>query len=481
MVDSSKYVVLDLETNGLSSHKDDLLSISIFKPDTQNEYTKFLPLEKNTEVVTSHINGITKSMLIDATPLTQDDVDELIYTFELNDRTILTYGELDENFINRYFTQHNLHGNENWKFFNFKRNILSSDSVITLSKDNLCKFFNIKGVKNVHSGINDCILEWKLFEKLDNCLYLVSGYKIFKLYENLLFPARLVPYYKNLKYHKNIPTLDITTKVVYTYQIPSDTFKNFKRKIPGYHFEEALFYALNAQRNDTRQFSINNNLNIKYIGDLTKHVIDESEVFMGIDGLININSTVDAEEFEFEKCDFLEELAIYFKDFASYLKTEILKSDSIIAKETIIDNDNKICALCDLSTNNSIIDINPLSIINLEDRKYDLFYKAKGRKIYLLTVDWWHYDRNPNITFELYEVEISQNRNIDSSLSYTDNIKNAAREKLQQKLNDFDLDIIAYTTNKEKMTLKCRKCGGTFSRFPKSMKDSSHPACPLCK
>ena len=33
MIDSSKFVVLDVETNGLSSERDDLLSISIYKPD----------------------------------------------------------------------------------------------------------------------------------------------------------------------------------------------------------------------------------------------------------------------------------------------------------------------------------------------------------------------------------------------------------------------------------------------------------------
>ena len=58
-VDKSKYVVLDVETNGLSSLKHDLLSISIYKPDDKKEYNRFLPLELNDFVEKTYINGIT--------------------------------------------------------------------------------------------------------------------------------------------------------------------------------------------------------------------------------------------------------------------------------------------------------------------------------------------------------------------------------------------------------------------------------------
>ena len=56
----TKYVVFDVETNGLKSKKDDLLSISFYKPDDGKEYSKFLPLELNRKIVTTHINGITE-------------------------------------------------------------------------------------------------------------------------------------------------------------------------------------------------------------------------------------------------------------------------------------------------------------------------------------------------------------------------------------------------------------------------------------
>ena len=97
-----KYVVLDVETNGLSSIKDDLLSISIYKPDDGKIYDRFLPLELSDEVETTYINGITKDMLKDKKPLTQNELDEVISSFELEKRTILVYGNIDEKFIKNY-------------------------------------------------------------------------------------------------------------------------------------------------------------------------------------------------------------------------------------------------------------------------------------------------------------------------------------------------------------------------------------------
>ena len=159
-VDAKKYVVLDVETNGLSSSKDDLLSISIFKPNNNKKYTKFLPLDLNEKIKTTKINGIKKSDLKNAKHLTQEEFNEIIKSFELDKRIILHYGNIEEKFIKNYLKRQKINGFERLTFFNFKKNIISSSFTdVNLSKDNLCKAFRIRGVKKVHSGINDCILE----------------------------------------------------------------------------------------------------------------------------------------------------------------------------------------------------------------------------------------------------------------------------------------------------------------------------------
>ena len=166
-IDKSKYVVLDVETNGLSSISCDLLSISIYSPDNQKVYNRFLPLELNDCVLTTGINGITEEMLLNKPALNQEEFNTLINDFDLENRIILHYGAIDEKFIKNYLKRKKIKGFENLKFYNIKHNIISSKfSEGNITKDNLCELYNIENVTKIHSGINDCILEWKLFEKM---------------------------------------------------------------------------------------------------------------------------------------------------------------------------------------------------------------------------------------------------------------------------------------------------------------------------
>ena len=84
-VEASKNLVLDVETNGLSSKQCDLLSLAIYCPDKEKMYNRFLPLELNDSVLTTNINGITEEMLKGAVALSQEEVDKIIteYIYQL--------------------------------------------------------------------------------------------------------------------------------------------------------------------------------------------------------------------------------------------------------------------------------------------------------------------------------------------------------------------------------------------------------------
>ena len=71
------------------------------------------------------INGITEEMLEGKKPLNQDEVNEIIKTFNLDNKIILTYGEIDEKFIKNYFKRHHIDGYNRLNFFNIKHKILT--------------------------------------------------------------------------------------------------------------------------------------------------------------------------------------------------------------------------------------------------------------------------------------------------------------------------------------------------------------------
>ncbi len=85
MIDSSKYVVLDVETNGLTIDRD-LLSVSIYMPDKNKKYERYLPLEldKRLDPEACKVNGITPDLIKGKKPFTQEEFDALVNEYELN-------------------------------------------------------------------------------------------------------------------------------------------------------------------------------------------------------------------------------------------------------------------------------------------------------------------------------------------------------------------------------------------------------------
>ena len=263
-VDAKKYVVLDVETNGLSSSKDDLLSISIFKPNNNKKYTKFLPLDLNEKIKTTKINGIKKSDLKNAKHLTQEEFNEIIKSFELDKRIILHYGNIEEKFIKNYLKRQKINGFERLTFFNFKKNIISSSfTYVNLSKDNLCKAFRIRGVKKVHSGINDCILEWKLFCKINNRKIFIDRNVLYWYTNEYITPVSYLTNYTNFKYHLSLPKLELGWKKIKTFELSK--ISRYPNNISGVVIEKIIYDALgvdNKIKKEHLQFLIKNKLKL---------------------------------------------------------------------------------------------------------------------------------------------------------------------------------------------------------------------------
>lgn len=459
-----KYVVLDVETNGLSSLHDDLLSVSIYKPDDNKLFDRFLPLELNSSIYTTHINGITKKKLKGAKPFSQEEIDNIIKEFELDKRIILTYGDLDERFIKNYLKRKKLKGYEQMTFYNFKHDIISSPFGGNVTKDNLCRIYGIDNVKEIHSGANDCLLEWQLFKKMNGNKLLITGNNVFELNNEYIIPASYLSRFPNFKYcFDDFPKLEYSVRRVKSIVVKTNKIKKFDTNISGVTIEHLINTMLNVKKIDSYNFLVENKRKLKYIGRLPS-IYDEILATFNSDGTITAMQEKD-EQIVKEINKSIEELKKKIGPVIEYIKTSIFKNKEILSQELVISKDKKVLAQCDLSNEKSVLEIKTYSF-KMEKMKYQLYYESNGRNCYVMNIDW---GKSPKeLTFTISKVnfklkedkntkkEINQNKNKDSNLILTEeNYKNSIRCKYIEFV-EFDERI------KMLVKLHCKKCNATW-------------------
>lgn len=391
MVEAKKYVVLDVETNGLYAHANDLLSITFFDPDTKEIFNRFLPLDLQKDVYTTDINGITKTMLKKQHHITQDEWEGVVSKFDLYKRTILTYGDIDARFLKHYFKRHKLKGFENLTFLNFKHNIISSSfSSGNITKDNLCKAFGIDGVEKIHSGVNDCVLEWQLFEKMDEKVYIVSGDDLYLMPEDYFIPVSRIYDARNYLYHiKNLPQINIKRDIVYELVIENVILPTELAQLVGISFEKLLNIMLNVH--DGRNVAIikENFSKLTYVTTLPTDKI-EIEYTFNDDGTVAVKDKND-KDIELLN-NTIRRMKTQLEPLVSKLKNEILKSDYILTQETVVNYEEKVMANCDLSSEYAVVEVKTTNYLDFNRYKYQLYYQSNGREVYVLQACSYDYN-----------------------------------------------------------------------------------------
>lgn len=488
--DSTEYVVFDVETNGLKSKQDDLLSISFYKPDDGKEYNRFLPLELNRKIVTTHINGITEKDLVGATALTQIEFNHIVDEFELEKRIILTYagGNFDESFLCEYMRRHQISGFEKLNFYNFKKNIISSRfSSGNITKDNLCSLFEIKGVKAVHSSSNDCKLEWELFKKMDGYYYLVTegdgADNVFKLNEDYIIPASLLYSHPNLsRILCERPYIECKSTTVKTFEIEAKGIEKFPTNFTGMTIEHLINSMLNVDIQDSRPFLLKNKMKLDFIGKIPNGILAIPMTF-NPDGTVTTLNKAD-KEIEKRINSTNNNLKEQIRPLVDFIRNEIFKNEHIMSQELVINSENNILALCDLSTTKTILEIKTDCSDSLA-YKEQLFYEAKGRKIYHLKMEWIK-DRDTNllkkVIFNIVLVDV--HIGIPDSLNWFEGKREGQRLKrvaeIKKYLLSSDISLVSFKNISTPIKLQCKICEYEWNiRYVTLMKKI--PDCPRCQ
>lgn len=393
------YVVLDVETNGLSKKHDDLLSISIYDPLKKVCYNRFLPLDMQPSVATSYINGIYDSDLKERLHINQAEADKIVKFFNLKNRTILVYGpdDFDSLFVQNYFQRQGLTGFEDLRFKNIKRYIPSGAFSLagSASKDNMCKLFGIDGVEEVHSGLNDCLLEWKLFEKFIEYKPIRIGNKYYKFNKNYAVPISVLIQNPKIYQYTDIPIRYVLGDIqrVFHYDISEKTLNKIKRfdtNITGISLENIIYASLGAVEQDNSSFLIKNKMQLEKIATIERD-IDEIPINIREDGLVEAVNEKDKEFIE-EVNDVALAIKNELKSTLEFIKNDVFANEEIISQELVLSENDKILALCDLSSKSAVMEIKTVSPsvnnIGYLDSKitYQLYYQAKKRSAYYLHI-----------------------------------------------------------------------------------------------
>lgn len=485
-VSNKKYVVLDVETNGLSGVRDDLLSISIYKPDDGKIYDRFLPLELNQKIPSyiTKINGIRAKNLKGLKPLSQDEVNTLFEDFELDSRVILHYGSLDVRFIKAYFKRHKLHGFENMRFFNFKKLICSSSfSGGNLTKDNLCEMFGITGITDIHSGRNDCILEWELFKKINGKPLLATNSlwntDIYALNSDYIVPVSYLRHYPNLDKLIDRPYIECKAEEIYRFKISCENIRRFPTNFSGVTIEHLIDTMLKVNEVDSLDFLSDNKGKLEFLGQIRR---SENIVPMSFnsDGTVTASQVKD-KDIERELNVVILELKEKIRPLIDYIQEDIFSGTQILSQELRIDVERGIMALCDLSNHDTILEIKS-GFADPDYYKEQLFYGAAGRKCFIMGIDW-NYSKDrinlETLEFHIARVHVGVGEKPDLKAENVRKRKEHMRLKWQTKLEQYNIEVLNYDKCTKPISLRCKICDYEWEKRL-SHHASWIPLCPKC-
>lgn len=473
------YVVLDVETNGFKSKECDLLSISIYKPDDGKTYDRFLPLDLNRDVFTTDINGITKIDLKGKAHLTQNEVDSLFREFELDRRTILHYGEIDPRFVRDYFVRHGLAGFERMSFFNFKRLICSTRySDGTLSKDNLCVFFGIEGVNEVHSSIADCKLEWKLFSKLDGRFLLArivpngqhrGMWRLSVLSPGYIVPVSYLETFRNLSRIIKRPFIRCDAEEVYSLEISGNYILRFPANFSGVIVENLIDSMLHVTKANNTLFLAENSAKNELLGYMPSS-IRFMPMSLNEDGTVTVTRQEDKKH-EQQFNAMIEQARIQLEPLAKFISDKIFHGSPVTSQELVVNKGLGILALCDLSTDEAVLEIKT-STCDPDRYAEQLHYEAKGRPTYLLGMEWGIEGNIPNARLSLMRVR-----------TYPGEKPNKRREKaissLSTALEKEKIEVVAYASSTAPIRVRCKRCSYEWEETYSRIK-AGKCVCPMC-
>ena len=274
-----------------------------------------------------------------------------------------------------------------------------------MTKDNLCIAFGIQGVTDVHSAHNDCLLEWKLFEFIDERLLFVSytyefcpegarhnseSWYIYEFNDKYIVPVSFLHTHPKLKKILKLPEIDIEYEEVFKVEFSEQCSPVYSAQPAGVASEFMIERLLSASYIDNGDFLRNNKKKLKFLGYIPAEEVETVYYTENSDGTIN---AVNPEHEKYLEAVNKQTLAIKaeISPLVEYIKHGIFKDDQILSQELIINNVYNLLGLCDFSNQHGCLECKWHSYHDrgknkkyLDEFKYQLYVTSNGRPTYIM-------------------------------------------------------------------------------------------------
>ncbi len=331
--------------------------------------------------------------------------------------------------------------------------------------------FGIEGVTDIHSGENDCLLEWQLFQKIEGrtLLAIDSAYGRTNIYS--MTPDYVIPIsylrFPNLKKLLDLPYVQYNTEEVYRLSIKGRLIKRFPSNFSGVTIEHLINSMLHVKKVDSSAFLTENKRKLGYVGCINRFIIDVPLVF-NQDGTVSEVLQRDKELVSDLNTATLE-LKKRVLPLIEFVQNEIFGGSPILSQELSIDNAHNVLALCDLSNESAILEIKTMAV-DMESCKEQLFYEARGRESYILGIDWK--SSESSVDFYILKVNLCTGEKPDLR-------KTKAVARLKESLDPLNIDVTEYKSQSVPVGLKCKNCHHEWSESVSKIRRKGF-ACPKC-
>ncbi len=218
---------------------------------------------------------------------------------------------------------------------------------------------------------------------------------------------------------------------------------------------------------DSKQFLLENKSKLKYVGELETK-IDFVPLRFDEYGFVQAVHQKD-EHLGKELNKFVYNLKKELIPLIDYIKNDVFQGEDILSQELVIHEDIRALAICDLSSQSTVLEIKAGNYINPQAYAKQIYYESKGRNAYLLQVDWR--ELPSKLSFIL--MKLSFKTYYDVEYKRIDKIQIA-----KDKLETTEIELVNYVNSTTNVILKCKKCGYLWSES--YYKANKHLPCPKC-